>query len=96
MVGGFSVEPDALRAQARDFFGESDNVARIANQILTAGAVSSGDEGLDALVARLIGEIASSIDGVSARLEVAGETLMANARHYEDVDRAVGRTFAGS
>lgn len=87
MDGGFSADPDALRGQARDFLGESDNLAQLANS-LGRNSVSTGDGGLDALIARLVDEVKASVGGAGMSVEADGAGLMASAQNYEAADQA--------
>jgi hypothetical protein len=83
-MGGFSADPGALRARARDFLTESDDLARLVGQL--HGSASTGDGGLDGLIARLVGEIQTSAAGAGMAMEGASAGLIVNAVNYESAD----------
>jgi hypothetical protein len=85
MSGGFNADPDALRAQAQRFLDESGVMAGLVGSLGGARA-STGDGGLDGLIARLVDQVKSSAGGAGMALESDGAGLIVNAANYEAAD----------
>ena len=88
MGGGFTADPGALRALARQLFDESRRMAVVVGGIGGAGRASTGDGALDGLVARLLGEVESSAGGAGMALEADGTGLTIAAANYESADQS--------
>lgn len=88
MGGGFTADPAAMRAQAGHYLQESENLARLVGTLGGAGRASTGDGGLDGLVARLLEEITTSAGGAGMALEDDGGGLLVNAANYEAADQS--------
>ena len=86
-MSGFSADPDALRAQARQFLDESQSMALLVGSLGGAGRASTGDGGLDGLIAGLLDQVRSSAGGAGIALEADGTGLIVSAANYEAADQ---------
>jgi len=88
MSGGLGADPDALRAEAKRFLTESQRMAQLVGDLGGAGRATTGDGGLDGLIAGLVDEVVSSAGGAGMALEADGAGLTVDAAGYEAADRA--------
>jgi hypothetical protein len=86
-VSGFSADPGAMRAQAQRFFSGSQGLASLVGSLGGAGRASTGDPGLDGLVARLLEEVTTSAGSAGIALEADGTGITINAANYEAADQ---------
>lgn len=87
MGGGFSADPGAMRSQAQRFFSGSQDLASLVGTLGGAGRASTGDPGLDGLVARLLEEVTTSAGSAGIALESDGAGLEVSAANYEAADQ---------
>jgi Family of unknown function (DUF6317) len=87
-AGGFTVSTQALNAMAQSFDGAAPALTQNAGPVSATSSVDTGDAALNALVARLAGQVAASMTGAGQAMQAVGNGLRTNASNYTRADQA--------
>jgi hypothetical protein len=85
---GFRVSPGSLTAASQQFSDAVPTMALHVEVVNAALGVSTGSPALDALIARLAGQVSDSLAGTGQALQADSTGLAQNASTYVAADQA--------